>query len=168
MIYIIPVIFALVYLVFGRELGYYTGSPLWTHFTYQFQHIGLVHIVVNSFALISFIRVLKLGLPVPLILLYAYIGSILASFPPFYNIPTVGASGAVYTLSGIFISTSLMKKRLSVKDWKKFYTFIVCLALSFVFAWIKGGINIYCHALGLIYGILIGIADSLCVMLKRS
>lgn len=168
MTYLIPVIFAITYLVFGKELGYHSESPLWTHFTYQFQHIGWAHIVVNSFALISFVRILKLAFPIYAILLFAYTGSVLASFPVFYDIPTVGASGAIYTLSGLFISTSLMKRRLKVKDWKKFYAFLACLALSFVFAWIKGGINIYCHALGLMYGMLIGIADGLCVMLKRS
>lgn len=158
--YIVIFILIIVHIYAGVELGYGPSSPLWTHLTYQFQHTGWAHLIVNSITFVSFFDVLKKAFSEYQIILYGYIGSVLASFPIVYEVPTVGASGIVYTLAGLFISTSLIGSKLHIINTRKFTAFILCVFISFIFSWLKGGINIVCHILSLVYGIIIGLIDN--------
>lgn len=158
--YIIIILFIIVHISMGNELGYSSSSPIWTHITYQFQHLNWIHLSLNSFAFLSLCKVLQKALPLSLILAYAYFASIIISFLSVMDLPTVGASGMIYTMSGMFISISLIGAKLRIIDNKKFSLFLFGITIALVLSAIKPHINFSCHLLGLISGIIIGIVDN--------
>jgi membrane associated rhomboid family serine protease len=140
-------LFIIVYFFFGKELGYTTTSPLWTHLTYMFQHAGIMHLVLNSIAFIGLFGILeKIGNKYFLSIAILSI-AFFASLHSAHEIPTVGISGAVYAMTGIyFIAIAVGKLR--VKDKKKLFTFIlsilICLAISFFNKNSNFRLHLYC------------------------
>lgn len=158
--YTITILFIIVHICMGNELGYSSSSPIWTHATYQFQHLNWTHLLLNSFAFLSLCKVLRKALPLSLILTYAYFASVIISFFSELDLPTVGASGMIYTMSGMFIAISLIGEKLRIVDGKKFSLFLLGITIALILSAIKPHINFFCHLLGLISGIIIGIADN--------
>jgi membrane associated rhomboid family serine protease len=100
--YLYILTFIIVYVSFGLELGY-TDSSLWyTHFTYMFQHAGIVHLLLNSIAFISLFTALEKQVNKWLLSACIIAISFLASFAAMHDMPTVGASGMVYAMIGMF------------------------------------------------------------------
>lgn len=158
--YIVVILFIIGHIYMGNELGYSSSSPVWTHVTYQFQHTSWMHLILNSLTFLSFCNVLQKALPLHLILAYAYFASIIISFFSELDLPTVGASGMIYTMSGMFISISLIGKKLKIIDYKKFSLFLLAIAIALIISVVKPYTNSSCHFLGLFSGIIIGILDN--------
>lgn len=158
--YAVVILFIIVHIYMSNELGYSTSSPVWTHITYQFQHLSWVHLIFNSLTFLSFCKVLQKAIPLYLILAYAYFASIIISFFSELDLPTVGASGMIYTMSGMFISISLIGEKLKIVDYKKFSLFLLAIAIALIISVVKPYINSSCHFLGLLSGIIIGILDN--------
>jgi len=76
--------------------GYSELSPAYTHFTYIFVHANIIHLFLNMFVfwkLYDYLGWFEL--------LLSFIVAFVASFYA-YNLTTVGASGVVFALLGIF------------------------------------------------------------------
>ena len=144
----------------GNELGYSSSSPVWTHATYQFQHLNWIHLLLNSWAFLSLCKVLRKALPLSLILAYSYLTSVIISFFSELDRPTVGASGIVYAMSGMFITISLIGNKLKIVDYSKFLFFLFGVTIALILSAIKPHINFSCHLLGLYLGSIIGILDN--------
>lgn len=153
--YLIIILFIIVYLIFGLEIGYYYGSPLYTHFTYMFQHAAILHLLINSIAYISIFRSLKKLCGIRTIIVCSVISAFIASFFAVYDIPTVGASSMVYAMFGHYIGITLISKDIKIADTKKYLLFISCLMVSLVVSLVKQSSNFLLHLFSLISGFVI-------------
>lgn len=160
--YLIVILFVLVQIFVNQNIGYSTNSYWYNHFIYQFQHTGWMHLILNSIAFIGFYNALTKGTNGLLIILYAYIGSVVASYLSVYDIPTIGSSGMVYTMVGLLIVQAFMGKRLRILNKKAFYMLLGCLAICFLISVLKGTANNLCHVFGLISGGIIAFIDGRC------
>lgn len=158
--YAIITSFFLVYCLLGTELGYSTTSPTYTIFTYQFQHASWMHLILNSIAFFSFYKALQKAIPQPIIFLAAYLLSIIAAICSCYSQPTVGASGMIYVMAGMFLSICFIGKKLHIVDKRKFVLFVSCLAISITISFFKPSVNTACHLWALALGLLAGFIDN--------
>jgi len=144
--YLFVLIFIIVFIFFDKSIGYTDTSPVWTHFTYMFQHANIVHLVINSLAFIGMFRVLEKS--INKYVLAAIILSIgfIVSFLSMHKIPTVGISGAVYAMVGIYLAMILTKK-LIIKDRRKLYIFIASVILCLTVSFFKTNSNYGLHLL---------------------
>lgn len=146
--YLIVIIFIATYLLSDLSVGYYELSPLYTHFTYMFQHAGWMHLILNSLAFIGLYRALSKELKFVLlrIILIAFVGS----FMSVYLVPTVGASGMIYAMLGMCLGLQFTGR------WKlknlKFVLFSIAfmLLISFFKHTSNFGLHVWC----LVFGVL--------------
>ena len=148
--YIIVAIFVVVYIVWGRELGFTIQSPLWTHLTFSFQHASIIHLTLNSLVFISAFRVMeKFMRPFSLLCVISLI-AFTSSFASMADIPTVGSSGMIYAIFGmetvivIYNNASLKQKRL----------FFFAISLMLVVSLFNAGSSFMVHASSFILGAL--------------
>jgi len=100
--------FLAVFILFDNSLGFTATSAWWTHLTYNFQHANIWHLLVNSVAFWCVFKSLERHIPPYKIITISLAVAIIASFiPPFYETPTVGASGMIYAMIGILVSITL-------------------------------------------------------------
>lgn len=133
------------------SLGYSLTSPLYTHITYSFQHASVLHLVFNSLAFIGFYRVLKnyIKYLFPIIVLIA----ICASFFSVYSLPTVGASGMVYAMMGMYIGMILIG-RIKIVSKRDAWIGLVSLVLMFTISLFKESSNSLLHGVCIVMGFL--------------
>lgn len=146
--YIIVLTFLLVYNLFDTSLGYSHTSPLYTHFTYVFQHAGIVHLIANSISFISFSNLLG---KVTNAFYYPYLIAVLASFASEYDKPTVGASGMDYAMIGMVLAYACKGDKIKIVDKRKFALMVGLICISIGLGFITGSNNAI-H----IYSLLIG------------
>lgn len=148
--YLFILSFALVFAFFGLELGYTTHSAWHTHITYMFQHANLFHLVLNSMSFvvlwIALQKHLKQWLILPVFLI-----AVIASFLPFvaFSEPTVGISGAIYAMLGVFIVYMPKNKNIILF----LITLLIALGVSLVMHNSNFFIHLYCLVLGSMYGL---------------
>ncbi|MCL2650321.1 MAG: rhomboid family intramembrane serine protease [Candidatus Azobacteroides sp.] len=149
--YIFVLIFLIVFITFDKSIGYTDKSPVWTHFTYMFQHANIIHLTINSLAFIGMFRILekiinKYELAIAILLI-----GFLASFMSMYQLPTVGISGAIYAMVGIYFGM-ITTKKLIIKDKNKLYVFIFSIILCLTVSFFKHNSNFWLHIFSLIMG----------------
>lgn len=155
--YAIIIAFLISHIWGGIEMGYYSGSPFFTHFSYPFQHVGWIHLILNSISFVSLYDILRKALPVYVFLTCAYLIAVSASFFSEYNIPTVGASGVIYAMIGLFISISIRGKRLRIVNTKMFFVYMMCVVISILLSALRGNANNFCHVISLSGGFIAGL-----------
>lgn len=139
-----------------------TGGQWWRLVTSMFLHGGLMHIVGNMFGLFF------VGLYLEPVLgkakyLFAYmvtgiVGSITSIW---WHVATVsvGASGAIFGLFGVFLSLLLLKVFPEEVKKQMLITTLVLVGYNLVFG-LTGGIDNAAHMGGLVSGLLIGLIFS--------
>jgi membrane associated rhomboid family serine protease len=142
--------------VFDVNIGYTNTSPLWTHLTYQFQHAGIVHLVINSLSFIGMFRLLEKFINRWVLSVSIVIVGFIASFLSMYNAPTVGASAMVYAMSGMFFAMINLCPDIRILDKKKFAVFIVGIAACLFISASKGNSNFFLHVFSLLLGLIAG------------
>lgn len=157
MTFFIIFLFIIVHLFAGNELGYSISSPLYTHFTYQFQHLNWIHLTFNSISFVAFSKILNKVYPESLIILYAYFISFVVSFFSEYHLPTVGSSAMIYAMVGLFLSLSIIGDKLHIVNHRKFIVLIIGILLSFIISYFKNSANNICHLLALAIGLISGV-----------
>lgn len=137
------VVLALVFFGFNPDWGYMSGSPWWTHITYNFAHANIFHLAANMLVafLLLFNRNDKWWLW-PVSFLVATACSFIISTPK----PTVGLSGMLFAYYGIIF----------LKDgaqWKPLLQTVVYMAVSCLFV---SRMAVGLHFICLFIGVLIG------------
>lgn len=126
------------------QMGFYKGSPLYTHISYMFFHRDLIHLATNMVAFYFVYSGLK---PKTSLLFLVLIGSIVISFFSELNSPTVGLSGMIFIMIGYFSANLL-----SVYDVQKYIPFFTFALLSITVSFLLPNTNGLIHFLGFVLG----------------
>ncbi|MDE5421534.1 rhomboid family intramembrane serine protease [Ancylomarina sp. DW003] len=139
------------------------GGQQWRLLTSVFLHSGLIHLLMNMYALIYIGRLLetKVGNNRYIIAyiatgLFASIASI--SFND--NIVSVGASGAIFGMYGLFLSLLALKGINLPKESRKdlISSILFFIGYNLFYGFVKEGIDNAAHIGGLLSGFIIGFA----------
>lgn len=151
MSYIVIVAFIVATLL--KVSGYSDISPLWTHFTYMFPHSGFFHLLINSIAYFSLFKFLQQIYSKWFLLIIPFVVAVAMSFFSSYPIPTVGASGMIYTMLGFYVATVINGKIAFAKGWY-LGIFIMGITLGFVVSYFKENSNTLLHGLCFVSGVI--------------
>jgi membrane associated rhomboid family serine protease len=154
--YLFVLAFILCFALFDTAAGYTTVSPLWTHLTYQFQHSGLIHLLVNSLSFIGMFRLLERFVNRWLLSVLIIAVGFTASFLSMHDAPTVGASAMVYVMAGLFFSLIGLCRDIRILDKGKFSLFIFGMLACLTVSALKGNSNFFLHVFALIMGVIAG------------
>lgn len=160
--YIIVLLFVTIFILFDNSLGYTRNSPFYTHFTYMFQHAGIVHLIINSFAFIGVFRMTEQFVKSWKLSVLAVLSAFAASFFSIYTVPTVGASALIYSMLGIYIGITLTGKNIQITDKRKYTLFLVCMALGLLISCFRSNSNFAVHIWSLALGAGMGLVLSIC------
>ncbi|WP_078551273.1 rhomboid family intramembrane serine protease [Bacillus alkalicellulosilyticus] len=138
----------------GFNLSVYYGE-YWRLLTPIFMHIGVGHVLFNSFSLVLFGPALERMLgKVRFLLVYVLCG-VIANIATYFigglNYPAhLGASGAIFGLFGLYLYMSLYRKDLI--DQANSQIVMTILIIGLVMTFVNTNINIFAHLFGLIAG----------------
>lgn len=144
------------------NVGALTNHPLfvddwWRYITSIFLHSGIGHVLFNGFSLFLFApyleRLLGKGRFTILYLVSGIVGNLLTVWLISRPIISVGASGAIYGLFGMYIFMTLYRKRYI--DAQSSKMIVIILVIGVIYSLIGPGINIAAHLGGFIGGYLI-------------
>ena len=146
--YILSLIFIVVYLLFGNEIGFATNSPIWTHFTYSLQHASITHLVINTLVFINVFRTMEYFASWKELLPTIYVCAVAASFMAVKDVPTVGASGMIYALLGMMsVIVAFNKSTLKQK-----LTFFCSIGIMLLISYFNSNSNFLVHILAFCAG----------------
>ena len=148
--YILSLIFIVVYLLFGNEIGFATNSPIWTHFTYSLQHANLLHLVINTLVFINVFRVMQGFTSWKKLLPLVYGIAVASSFFAAKDIPTVGASGMIYAMFGMMSVIVAFNKSTP----KQKLTFFCSIGIMLLFSFFNKNSNFVVHIASFILGFI--------------
>ena len=154
--YLFVFIFIFTFAWFDKSIGYTNSSPLYTHFTYMFQHAGIIHLVINSLSFLGMFRTMEKYINKWLLSGVCILFAFLTSFFSSYNIPTVGASAMIYIMIGMFLSITLLYKDVKINDKRKYFLFVFSVFISLIVSAFRHNSNFSLHILSLLSGVLIG------------
>lgn len=141
-------------LLTNNALGFYNGSGLITHFTYVFNHAGVLHLLLNCIAFYMFVRTLRIFISEEVTILGSYIIAVIASFYSEQNIPTIGCSGMIYAMAGFYLSAILMWPEVKINNLKSFYVSIFGIIASMIISSIDKSTNFNLHIISFVIGFL--------------
>lgn len=120
------------------EIGFSDTSSVCSHFTYQFYHASILHLITNCIAF--YVCLNERVFSVRKSLLIAYTISVICSFFLMRDIPTVGLSGLVFALLGITYGSYV----------SKYNTLMVaiCVAPGFFMPNVNAMLHLYCLMVG--------------------
>ncbi|MBK5195731.1 MAG: rhomboid family intramembrane serine protease [Proteiniphilum sp.] len=148
--YFISLIFIIIYIFFGNEIGFSETSPAWTHFTFSFQHAGLIHLIINTLVFITASRTMEKFVSWKTLFPVIYMCAVIASFMAERSLPTVGASGMIYALFGMEVVIVLFNR--STVRQKALFFFAVFVMLLFSF--LSTSSNFMIHVLSFCFGFI--------------
>lgn len=157
--YVYVLIFILVFILSGLDLGYTNQSPLYTHLTYMFQHSGVVHLLMNSLAFIGMFRTMEKFINKWMLSVFIIISSFIVSFTAMYSIPTVGASSMIYTMIGMYFGITIYNRDIKIADTRKYLLFIFVVAVSLVVSYFKHNSNFNLHFFCMVFGYVISLLN---------
>jgi len=144
----------------GCLIGIAAGQ-YWRLFTPIFLHAGLIHIAFNGYALYIVGNVVEEELGWRRFLAIFFVTGIFASAASYafgaYNVPGVGASGAIYGLFGAFFAYS-WRRRAQAFYAARMRSMATLIAINLVLSFSIRFIDWRAHVGGLVAGILMGLA----------
>ena len=151
MTYISIVVFGLVYLAFGLELGFMHGSAWYTHFTYSFQHGSFMHLALNCISWLAVTHALERFFKPWIFLVAVYVVAVVVSFVVSYSVPVVGASGMIYAMLGMYMSLVVrgrVRFASAFNFWMFFISVFTFLTISFFKTNSAGLLHLLCLCVG--------------------
>ncbi|MCK0473879.1 rhomboid family intramembrane serine protease [Halalkalibacter sp. APA_J-10(15)] len=150
------------FLPFGQSIQYFgvgfnlavANGEYWRLVTPIFLHLGLSHVIFNTFSLVIFGPAAEKMLGSVKFLIFYLLTGIIANIAtffleqPFYQ--HLGASGAIYGLLGLYLYIVLNRKDLMDRNSGQIVVTILIIGLIMTFAY--SNINILAHLFGLISG----------------
>lgn len=144
----------------GANFGPYTlTGEWWRLLSSMFLHIGVIHLLLNMYALASIGGALE-----PLIgrrqFITAYIlcglaGSLTSLWWDQFRI-SAGASGAIFGMFGMFMIMVLLERKMTWQEKKGMvYNMLIVIGINLAFG-MKGGIDNAAHTGGLVLGVIYG------------
>lgn len=143
--YFFVITFITVYLCCPLSLGYTASSPLYTHFTYMFQHAGAWHLLLNSIAFTGIFGAMEKLLDRRLATLASIACAFAASFVSARDLPTVGASAIIYSMIGLFFGATAFCSHIRIADTRKFRLFVLSVVISLTVSYFKANSNFTLH-----------------------
>lgn len=165
--------FIITFILAGDELGFSSSSPFYTHLTFQFQHAGIVHLLLNSIALIGIFHTLQKYSCASMVAALTFLSGFTASFLSEFDTPTIGASAMVYAGIGGYICLSLISPNIRISDTRKYLIFLCCVAVGLIISFFRSGSNFYIHLYALVFGFVLwlpiatGAFKCVCSRVKR-
>ncbi len=148
--------------------SYTTNNQLWRLLSNIFVHAGFIHLFSNMFALFFIGLILEPIIGKKTFAISYIVSGIVASIASIYlhdNVVSVGASGAIFGLYGIFLAL-LLTKSVSKDLSKEFFTStLIFIGYNLAMGFANSVIDNAAHIGGLITGLLIGFYLS--TVLKR-
>ncbi len=138
----------------NTELGFYSGSSVLTHFTYVFNHAGVLHLILNCVAFYMFVRTLRIFISEEITLIGSYTIAVFASFYSEHNLPTVGCSGMIYAMAGFYLSAVLMWPGVKINNMKTLLISIFGIFISMFISSIDKSTNFNLHLISFVIGFL--------------
>lgn len=136
-------------------------GELWRLLTCCFVHIGIVHLLLNMYALLMIgVQLEPILGSVRVLVLYVVTG-IVASMTSLWwheNTVSAGASGAIFGLYGVFLAL-LFTDLISKETRKQLLQSIGIFVLYNLMYGLKGGVDNAAHIGGLISGLVLGLAS---------
>jgi membrane associated rhomboid family serine protease len=154
--YLFVAAFILCFIFCGTEAGYTGTSPWWSHLTYNFQHAGIIHLLVNSLSFIGLFRLMERFLNRYRLAALIIATGFVASFLSMHETPTVGASAMVYAMTGAFFALINLCRDIKILDKRKFALFVTSIAACLLVSALKGNSNFFLHVFALIIGMIAG------------
>lgn len=145
------IVFLIVFLTAGNNIGYMNVFPVWKHFTYVFQHASMIHLLLNALSFYFLFGALQQFIKTARIITISYGSAVAMSFFTAYTAPVVGASGMIYAMIGIYIHL-ITQNRIRFKDRNGLIVFIVSVATFLIVSLIKtdqaGMLHLLCMTAG--------------------
>lgn len=132
--------FMLLLLPFSHELALHASSPLYVHLLYMFAHASLLHLLVNTWCMVTLINVLT-----PSRFLAAYLSAFWLSYIVPVHLPVLGFSVIIFWYYG-FISQHLWRhNRFTL------LSFIPIVLIGFFFPHIASGFHLLAFLAGMLW-----------------
>ncbi|QQK75209.1 rhomboid family intramembrane serine protease [Salicibibacter cibarius] len=148
-----PGLFVEYYFV-GFNAAIFAGE-WWRLFTPIFLHLGLQHVLFNSFALFLFGPALEQMLGKVKFIAFYFLTGVTANVATLLledlSYRHVGASGAIYGLLGLYVYMMLFRKELIDPQSRQIVTIILFIGIIMTF--LMPGINILAHLIGALSGV---------------
>jgi rhomboid protease GluP len=134
------------------------GGEYWRLLTSCFLHIGIIHIVLNMYALVSIGMLLEPIIGAKRFFILYILTGIAASLTSLYwhdKTISAGASGAIFGVYGIFAAL-LSTKIVNTRDHRsQLYSILIFIGYNLAYG-LQGGIDNAAHIGGLVSGIIFG------------
>ena len=145
----------------GKHNGLIDSGQIWRFITPIFLHIGVLHLFFNSYALwVIGPQVEKLYGGPRFLLLYLLTGIAGAAASYWYhpNIPSAGASGAIFGLLGVLLVFSVKYRRVVPAFFSRALGkgILLTLAINLIIGWNIEQVDNAAHLGGLVFGGLLG------------
>jgi membrane associated rhomboid family serine protease len=133
----------------------------WRLFTAMFLHAGLIHLAMNGYVLYIFGNVIEQEIGRSRFLVAYVVTGLVASAASYAfgspNVPSVGASGAIYGLFGVFLAYNWRRRELAFYA-ARVRTATTLIVINLVFTFSIRGIDWRAHVGGLVAGVIMGLA----------
>jgi len=145
----------------GNLRGLTINNEQWRLLSSTFLHAGLVHLLLNMYALlnIGYLLETNFGRRKYVILYFATgIMASIASIMTYENIVSVGASGAIFGMYGLLLSLAVTKTIIIPKETRSqlIYSIVFFIGYNLLYGITQEGIDNAAHAGGLISGFVFG------------